>query len=562
MPTDGPVTEVQSSTVTAAPGPVRLRPQAAAARRVGVRDRHPLPRGHEGPPDHDQRRAAVPQRGGAARLAARRRRSSPTARSATRSAGTSPSRCRWPTHRRVRRPRGLAALARRRDPAARPDRRRTASGASPRSPTPWSSPSRGSRTPTAASRSTSSTRPTQILVPEPVYVPKGDQVASSLVRGLLPLGGHRPAASSAPTSREGFTLGLSVPITSPASPRSPSTATPRRSTRTTSQLMLTQLIWTLRQDPRSARSGSPSATASSALPGGATQVDLDVGERLRPHRGAGHRRPLRAPSTAASCAAPPASLLATPGPWAPSGSASARSGVNLDGHPGRRRRRRRQRVLVAPRRRADGPAVPGGQRGPRPAAARPGTSPTGCGWSTAPAAGARVLVVDGDRARAVGSRASPAATSSRSWSPATAAAWWRSCRRATGPGRRRPDPPRRRAGGCSAPPGPGRSPASPTRPRQVRDIGWRIADRGLGAHRHHRGPLPGAHRLGRRRAGRARASTGSGRRAGRVRAPGRLPGRRQPRCYAVGARGRHRRDRPGAAARRAARGLTSLTYVG
>ena len=52
----------------------------------------------------------------------------------------------------------------------------------------------------------------QILVPEPVFVPEGDQLASSMVRGLLddPPSDPRISRTFVPP---GFNSGLSVPIT-------------------------------------------------------------------------------------------------------------------------------------------------------------------------------------------------------------------------------------------------------------------------------------------------------------------------------------------------------------
>ena len=90
---------------------------------------------------------------------------------------------------------------------------------------------------------------TQVLVPEPVFVPRGDPFASSLVRGLL----IPPNAQSEQVVRSyfpsGATLGLSVPITSGIAEVS-LTGDPGAVDQETGERMLAQLVWTLRQDPR------------------------------------------------------------------------------------------------------------------------------------------------------------------------------------------------------------------------------------------------------------------------------------------------------------------------
>ena len=66
----------------------------------------------------------------------------------------------------------------------------------------------------------------RILVPEPVFVPGGDQVASSLVNGLLAGPAPTLAGSSGPSSRRACAARLGAgPST--GSPRSTSTGRPR-----------------------------------------------------------------------------------------------------------------------------------------------------------------------------------------------------------------------------------------------------------------------------------------------------------------------------------------------
>ena len=88
----------------------------------------------------------------------------------------------------------------------------------------------------------------RILVPEPVHVPQGSQLATALVKGLL-----RGASPRGRVNRSYFPRGLAVSLSVPvhkgvaqvslsgpsAAPLSPQTT----------QKMLAQLAWTLRQDP-------------------------------------------------------------------------------------------------------------------------------------------------------------------------------------------------------------------------------------------------------------------------------------------------------------------------
>lgn len=90
----------------------------------------------------------------------------------------------------------------------------------------------------------------RILVPEVVHVPQGQQLATSLVRALLP--GPRPSRSGVERSfvPPGLTVALSVVV----SARGLATITLKGPdagplSRKATRLMLAQLAWTLRQDP-------------------------------------------------------------------------------------------------------------------------------------------------------------------------------------------------------------------------------------------------------------------------------------------------------------------------
>ena len=89
----------------------------------------------------------------------------------------------------------------------------------------------------------------QILVPEPVFVPEGDQSASSMVRGLLhdATADPRIARTFVPA---GFQSGLSVPVTTTGIAEVSLLGEPGAIDDAGRELILTQLIWTLRQEER------------------------------------------------------------------------------------------------------------------------------------------------------------------------------------------------------------------------------------------------------------------------------------------------------------------------
>ncbi|WP_210650455.1 LpqB family beta-propeller domain-containing protein [Nocardioides sp. SYSU D00065] len=121
----------------------------------------------------------------------------------------------------------------------------------------------------------------QVLVPEPVFVPRGDQFASSLVRGLLaePGGGQRDVLRS--YFPPGTSPGLSVPIESGIAQVALS-GDPDAVDETTADLMRAQLAWTLRQEERiNAVQLSIGGRAFNGS-GGLTQVRLNVGSAYDP----------------------------------------------------------------------------------------------------------------------------------------------------------------------------------------------------------------------------------------------------------------------------------------
>lgn len=119
----------------------------------------------------------------------------------------------------------------------------------------------------------------QILVPEPVFVPDGDQIASWLVRGLL-----NPPSAGPQVSRSYFPPGLrspAVPISADGVAEMPLTGDPGEVDDETATRIQTQLVWTLRQEPR-IRAVRITVDEEDLLPGGEIRVAQDVGASFDP----------------------------------------------------------------------------------------------------------------------------------------------------------------------------------------------------------------------------------------------------------------------------------------
>jgi hypothetical protein len=123
----------------------------------------------------------------------------------------------------------------------------------------------------------------QVLVPEPVFVPSGEQFASSLVRGLA----VQPDDISPDVVQtyfpSGSAEGLAVPISSAGIATVALTGDPDVVDDETAQRMLAQLVWTLRQEPRIRAVELSIGGRALGGPGGSTQVNLDVGSAYDPN---------------------------------------------------------------------------------------------------------------------------------------------------------------------------------------------------------------------------------------------------------------------------------------
>lgn len=122
----------------------------------------------------------------------------------------------------------------------------------------------------------------EVLVPEPVFVPRGDQFASSLVRGLL----MPPAEDEADIIRSYFptgTRGLSVPITSGGIAEVALSGDPGAIDQDTADRMLAQLAWTLKQDERINAVQLSIGGQAVSFQDGSTLVNLTVGSGYDPN---------------------------------------------------------------------------------------------------------------------------------------------------------------------------------------------------------------------------------------------------------------------------------------
>ncbi|HVK29117.1 MAG TPA: LpqB family beta-propeller domain-containing protein [Nocardioides sp.] len=122
----------------------------------------------------------------------------------------------------------------------------------------------------------------QILVPEPVFVPQGDQLATSLVAGLLE--GPPPRARGVVRSfvPPGLSVGLSVPVDERGVADVNLVGDAPRLTAEESELMLAQLAWTLQQDPAIRAVRVSIGGESLQIPGGASRFPVDGGQAFDP----------------------------------------------------------------------------------------------------------------------------------------------------------------------------------------------------------------------------------------------------------------------------------------
>ncbi len=122
----------------------------------------------------------------------------------------------------------------------------------------------------------------EVLVPEPVFVPRGDQLASSLVRGLLTPASGEDQDVSRTYFPPGTAHGLSVPIEDGIAEVSLS-GDPDAVDEETAERMLAQLVWTLRQEPRIRAVQLSVGGRVFDGAGGSGQVNLGYGSEYDPN---------------------------------------------------------------------------------------------------------------------------------------------------------------------------------------------------------------------------------------------------------------------------------------
>ncbi len=122
----------------------------------------------------------------------------------------------------------------------------------------------------------------RILVPEPVFVPRGEQLATSLTQALLLGPGRELARVSRSFIPSGLTFGLSVPVTADGIADISLKGDAGQQTPQAIELMLAQFAWTLRQEPTIKAIRISIGGQSLQLPGGASEVSVMQGLEYDP----------------------------------------------------------------------------------------------------------------------------------------------------------------------------------------------------------------------------------------------------------------------------------------
>ena len=122
----------------------------------------------------------------------------------------------------------------------------------------------------------------RILVPEPVFVPRGEQLATTLVSGLL----RGPSPELARVSRSflppGLSFDLSVPVSSDGVADLSLKGDAGQQSPQAIELMVAQLAWTLRQEPSIRALRVSIGGQQLQLPGGVSEVSVNQGAEYDP----------------------------------------------------------------------------------------------------------------------------------------------------------------------------------------------------------------------------------------------------------------------------------------
>lgn len=114
----------------------------------------------------------------------------------------------------------------------------------------------------------------QILVPEPVFVPEGEQLATSLVSALLAGPPARLDGVVRTMVPAGLDEGLSVPVTDDGVAQVSLVGEPPETSAEEARLMLAQLAWTLSQDPEVSAVRVTIGGEAVPVPGGASEFEV------------------------------------------------------------------------------------------------------------------------------------------------------------------------------------------------------------------------------------------------------------------------------------------------
>ena len=122
----------------------------------------------------------------------------------------------------------------------------------------------------------------QILVPEPVFVPRGEQLATTLIKALLRGPGPGLGRVSRSFIPAGLTFGLSVPVSADGVADIALKGEAGQQTPQAIELMLAQFAWALRQEPSIRAFQLSIGGVQLQLPGGQSEISVNQGQEFDP----------------------------------------------------------------------------------------------------------------------------------------------------------------------------------------------------------------------------------------------------------------------------------------
>lgn len=125
-------------------------------------------------------------------------------------------------------------------------------------------------------------RTAQILVPEPVFVPRDEQLATTLIDGLLAGPGPDLAGVSRSFLPPDLSVGLSVPVSADGVADIQLIGEAGQQNAEVVEKMLAQLVWTLRQEPSIEAITLTVGDEQVRLPGGASEFGVDDAPQYDP----------------------------------------------------------------------------------------------------------------------------------------------------------------------------------------------------------------------------------------------------------------------------------------